>query len=105
MQKAYRKYESAAEEAYCCNQSSLVCQEEKKEAVELANSAFAEFKCLIFERLETNEPSSSIQTKIIRETPIDGYKDFNDELLGKIENSQKESLGKENNVNHNGFKR
>ena len=32
-------------------------------------------------------------------------KDFNDELLGKIENSQKESLEKENNVNHNGFKR
>ena len=105
LQKAYRKYESAAEEAYCCNQSSLVCQEEKKEAVELANSAFAEFKSLLFERLETNEPSSSIQTKIIRETPIDGYKDFNDELLGKIENSQKESLEKENNVNHNGFKR
>lgn len=100
LQKAYSKYESANEEAYCCNQSSLVCPEDKKEAIGLANAAFAEFKRLVFERLKVNDSS----TMIVRETPEDGYKDFNDELLGKLNYGLRESTGNEE-VKHNGLKR
>ena len=100
MQKAYSRYESANEEAYCCNQSSLVCPEDKKEAIGLANAAFAEFKRLVFERLKVNGSS----TMIVRETPEDGYKDFNDELLSKLNYGLRESTGNEE-VKHNGLKR
>lgn len=41
---------------------------------------------------------------IVRETPEDGYKDFNDELLGKLNYGLRESTGNEE-VKHNGLKR
>lgn len=86
LKKAYRIYDSAVEEAYSCQQSSLVCQDDKKAAADFAKSALEEFKKLVFERLKTDEQSSVQDIKINREIPTGGYKDFNDELLNKQQN-------------------
>lgn len=88
LKKAYRIYDSAVQEAYSCQQSSLVCQDDKKAAGDFARSALEEFKKLVFERLKADKQSSVQEIKIYREIPTGGYKDFNDELLDKRQNSR-----------------
>ena len=47
------------------------------------NRAFQDFKTALFEKLHVEDGQNLQPVKTIRETPTEGYKDFNDELLDK----------------------
>lgn len=88
LQELYLKYDSAREEAMEFHYSPLVCKEEKQEAVEAMNKTYRNFKAALLEKLHLQDGQDLSPVKIIREMPSMGYKDFNDELLGKRQFSQ-----------------
>ncbi|MBQ9093173.1 MAG: toprim domain-containing protein [Prevotella sp.] len=88
LQELYRKYDSAMEEAMEYHYSPLVCKEDKQEATETMNKTYRNFKTALLERLHLQDGQDLYSVEIVREMPSKGYKDFNDELLGKMQLSQ-----------------
>lgn len=88
LQELYCKYDSAMEEAMEYHYSPLVCKEDKQEAAETMNKTYRDFKTALLERLHLQDGQDLSSVEIIREMPSKGYKDFNDELLGKMQLSQ-----------------
>ena len=88
LQELYRKYDSAMEEAMEYHYSPLVCKEDKQEATETMNKTYRNFKTALLERLHLQYGQDLYSVEIVREMPSKGYKDFNDELLGKMQLSQ-----------------
>ena len=83
LRELYIKYDSAKEEALEYHYSPFLCQEDKQEAADKMNRAFQDFKTALFEKLHVEDGQNLQPVKTIRETPTEGYKDFNDELLDK----------------------
>lgn len=83
LRELYLKYDSAREEALEYHYSPFLCQEDKQDAADKMNLAYKEFKDALFENLNVKEGQSLQPVKTMRETPSEGYKDFNDELLDK----------------------
>lgn len=88
LQELYRKYDSAREEAMEYHYSPLVCKEDKQEAADTMNKTYRDFKTALLERLHLQDGQDLTSVEIVREMPSKGYKDFNDELLGKMQLSQ-----------------
>lgn len=88
LQELYLKYDSAMEEAMEYHYSPLVCKEDKQEAAETMNKTYRDFKTALLERLHLQDGQDLSPVEIVREMPSKGYKDFNDELLGKMQLSQ-----------------
>lgn len=84
LQELYLKYDTARDEAMECHCSPLVCKEDKQEAAETMNKAYQDFKTAMLEKLHLQDGQDLYPVKVVREIPSKGYKDFNDELLGKI---------------------
>ena len=103
LEELYVKFDSAREEAYEYHYSPLVCKEEKQEAVDKMNKAYNDFKSALLDRLHLQDDQWVASVRIIRELPSKGYKDFNDELLGKKQYSQAE--GVETSVDRNETKK
>ena len=83
LRELYLKYDSAREEALEYHYSPFLCQEDKQDAADKMNLAYKEFKDALFEKLNVKEGQSLQPVKTMRDTPSEGYKDFNDELLDK----------------------
>ena len=83
LRELYLKYDSAREEALEYHYSPFLCQEDKQDAADKMNLAYKEFKTALFERLNVTDGQNLQPVKTMRETPSEGYKDFNDELLDK----------------------
>ncbi len=79
----YLHYDSAREEALECHYSPFLCKEDKHDAADKMNRAYQEFKTALFQKLNLKDGQSLAPIKIVREEPREGYKDFNDELLEK----------------------
>lgn len=88
LQELYRKYDSAMEEAMEYYYSPLVCKEDKQEAADTMNKTYRDFKTALLERLHLQDGQDLSPVEIVREIPSKVYKDFNDELLGKMQLSQ-----------------
>lgn len=88
LQELYCKYDSAREEAMEYHYSHLVCKEDKQEAADTMNKTYRDFKTALLERLHLQDGQDLSPVEIVREIPFKGYKDFNDELLGKMQLSQ-----------------
>ncbi|MCD8237487.1 MAG: toprim domain-containing protein [Prevotellaceae bacterium] len=88
LQELYLKYDSAMAEAMEYHDSPLVCKEDKQEAAETMNKTYRDFKSALLEKLHLQDGQDLSPVEIVREVPSEGYKDFNDELLGKIQISQ-----------------
>lgn len=88
LQELYCKYDSAREEAMEYHYSPLVCKEDKQEAADTMNKTYRDFKTALLERLHLQDGQDLSPVEIVREIPSKGYKDFNDELLGKMQLSQ-----------------
>ncbi len=88
LQELYLKCDSAMDEAMEYHYSPLVCKEDKQEAAETMNKTYRDFKTALLERLHLQDGQDLSSVEIIREMPSKGYKDFNDELLGKMQLSQ-----------------
>ena len=86
LQAVYNKYASARDEAMEAHYSPFLCKEDKEDAAYKMDEAFKTFKTALFERLNIKE-GQDLGIKIVREEPSEGYKDFNDELLGKDQHS------------------
>lgn len=88
LQELYRKYDSAREEAMEYHCSPLVCKEDKQEAADTMNKTYWDFKTALLEKVHLQDGQDLSSVEIVREIPSKGYKDFNDELLGKMQLSQ-----------------
>lgn len=88
LQELYCKYDSAREEAMEYHYSPLVCKEDKQEAADTMNKTYRDFKTALLERLHLQDGQDLSPVEIVREIPSKVYKDFNDELLGKMQLSQ-----------------
>lgn len=88
LQELYCKYDSAREEAMEYHYSPLVCKEDKQEATDTMNKTYRDFKTALLERLHLQDGQDLSPVEIVREIPSKVYKDFNDELLGKMQLSQ-----------------
>ena len=88
LQELYCKYDSAREEAMEYHYSPLVCKEDKQEAADTMNKTYRDFKTALLEKLHLQDGQDLSSVEIVREIPSKGYKDFNDELLGKMQLSQ-----------------
>lgn len=83
LRELYLKYDSARDEALEYHYSPFLCPEDKQDAADKMNLAYKEFKTALFERLNVTDGQNLQPVKTMRETPSEGYKDFNDELLDK----------------------
>lgn len=83
----YLKYDTAKEDTLEAHYSPLLCKEDKEDIANKMYEAFTTFKTALFEKLEIKDGQDLGGVKIIREEPSEGYKDFNDELLGKDQHS------------------
>lgn len=88
LQELYLKYDSAREEAMEYHYSPLVCKEDKQEAADTMNKTYRDFKTALLERFHLQDGQDLSPVEIVREIPSKDYKDFNDELLGKMRLSQ-----------------
>lgn len=88
LQELYLRYDSAREEAMEYHYSPLVCKEDKQDAADTMNKTYRDFKTALLERLHLQDGQDLSSVEIVREMPSKGYKDFNDELLGKMQLSQ-----------------
>ncbi|MCQ2220446.1 MAG: toprim domain-containing protein [Prevotella sp.] len=85
----YLKYDKARFEAIEYNSSPYLCKEDKEEASVKSHEAFETFKTALFEKLNVKDGQELGGVKIVREEPSEGYKDFNDELLGINESNKR----------------
>lgn len=85
LQELYHKYDSAMEEAMEYHYSPLVCKEDKQEAADTMNKTYRDFKTAMLEKLHLQDGQDLSSVEVVREMPSKGYKDFNDELLGKMQ--------------------
>ena len=83
----YLKYDTAKEETLEAHYSPLLCKEDKEDIANKMYESFITFKTALFEKLDIKDGQDLGGVKIIREEPSEGYKDFNDELLGKDQHS------------------
>jgi hypothetical protein len=82
LMKLYARYESLAEEYHSEIHSGLVCKEDLAESEAKTRAAREEY----VSRMKSALPGLSDNTCspfIVREVPAQGYKDWNDQLLGK----------------------
>ena len=79
----YVKYDTAREEALEAKQSPFLCKEDKEEALDKMHDAFVNFRTALLDKLNVREGQYLGGVRIVREEPSEGYKDFNDELLGR----------------------
>lgn len=85
----YLKYEKAHFEAIECNSSPFLSKEDKEEAAVKSHEAFVDFKTALYEKLNIKDDHDLAGVKIVREEPSEGYKDFNEELLGMTDNNKR----------------
>lgn len=79
----YLKYDTAREEALDAHYSPFLCKEDKEDAFNKMHDAFGNFKEVLFGKLNIKDGQDLGGVKIVRELPSEGYKDFNEELIGE----------------------
>lgn len=103
--RLYGRYESMAEEYYSESHSGLVCREDLDETKEKVTKAYKEYRKAMLETFagytERKGPPA-----IRYEQPADGYKDWNDQLLGKkMETAEEDREDSRREEQRNGFRR
>lgn len=93
LKKLYLKYDRAYHEAMEAHCSPFLCKEDKEDAASKSHAVFVTFKTALFQRLNIKE-GQPLEVKMVREEPSEGYKDWNEELLGEQqEQSETQSKG------------
>lgn len=85
----YLKYDTARKEEMQARYSPLLSLSEKDSATNKLHEAQNTFYTTLFEKLNIKEDQDLGGVKIVREEPSEGYKDFNDELLGMADNNKR----------------
>ena len=83
LKKLYLTYDTAKEQAMEYHYSPFICKEDKQDAADQMKAAYKDFKTALLQKLGIEDGQEFNVIKIVRNTPTEGYKDFNDELLDK----------------------